>query len=137
MLPFLKVNQLVRDLELEPGASEIFHWTRFVPWAIKYLKMLPLSVIRLIFPPIATLLELQKEIENKIIETRETKDEGKQKSVIMQALRDESIPKSERTMQRLLDEGQVIIFAGTETSSRALSVGMFYLLSDKSLILLL
>ena len=37
-------------------------------------------------------------------------------------------------MQRLLDEGQVIIFAGTETSARALSVGMYYLLNDKSLI---
>ncbi|XP_014550458.1 hypothetical protein COCVIDRAFT_43024 [Bipolaris victoriae FI3] len=115
------------------GASEIFHWTRFAPWATAYLKMLPLFIIRLIFPPVAALLELQKEIKNKIIETLETKDEGKRRSVIMQALSDESIPKSERTMQRLLDEGQVIIFAGTETSSRALSVGMFYLLSDKSL----
>ena len=48
--------------------------------------MLPLSVIRWIFPPVVTLLELQKEIENKIIQTRETKDEGSQKSVIMHLL---------------------------------------------------
>ncbi|KAL6154043.1 hypothetical protein ACJBU6_07332 [Exserohilum turcicum] len=132
---YLSVPDLVFPIRKAfQGASEIFHWTRFVPWAIRYLKMLPLSVLRLIFPPVITLLELQKEIGKKIVETRETKDEGRQKSVIMQALSDESIPKSERTMQRLLDEGQVIIFAGTETSSRALSVGMFYLLSDKSLI---
>ncbi|EUC27340.1 hypothetical protein COCCADRAFT_41910 [Bipolaris zeicola 26-R-13] len=121
---YLSVPDLVFPIkEAFQGASEIFHWTRFVPWAVKYLNMLPLSVIRSLFPSVATLLELQKEIGNKIIETRGNKDEGKQKSVIMQALSDESIPKSERTMQRLLDEGQ-----------RALSVGMFYLLSDRSLI---
>ncbi|EMD86820.1 hypothetical protein COCC4DRAFT_63008 [Bipolaris maydis ATCC 48331] len=132
---YISVPDLVFPIrEALRGASEIFHWTRFIPWATRYLKMLPLSVIRFIFPPLATLLELQKEIKKKIIETCETKDEEKQKSVIMQALSNESIPKSERTMQRLLDEGQVIIFAGTETSSRALSVGMFYLLSDKSMI---
>jgi cytochrome P450 len=116
------------------GVSDIFHWTRFVPWVIRYLKMLPIPIIRLILPPVGTLLALQEEMETKINETLENHQDGKEKSVIMQALSDESIPKSERTMQRLLDEGQVIIFAGTETSSRALSVGMFYLLSNKSLV---
>jgi cytochrome P450 len=132
---YLSVPDLVFPIrEAFQGVSEIFHWTRFAPWAIRYLKMLPIPIIRLILPPVGALLALQKEIGDKIIEPRETDEPGKQKSVIMQALSDESIPKSERTMQRLLDEGQVIIFAGTETSSRALSVGMFYLLSDKSLV---
>jgi cytochrome P450 len=132
---YLSVPDLVFPIrEAFQGVSEIFHWTRFAPWAIRYLKMLPIPIIRLILPPVGALLALQKEIGDKIIEPRETDEPEKQKSVIMQALSDESIPKSERTMQRLLDEGQVIIFAGTETSSRALSVGMFYLLSDKSLV---
>jgi cytochrome P450 len=132
---YLSVPDLVFPIrEAFQGVSEIFHWTRFAPWAIRYLKKLPIPIIRLILPPVGALLALQKEIGDKIIEPRETDEAEKQKSVIMQALSDESIPKSERTMQRLLDEGQVIIFAGTETSSRALSVGMFYLLSDKSLV---
>ncbi|KAF1828860.1 cytochrome P450 [Decorospora gaudefroyi] len=100
---YLSIPDLVFPIrEAFQGVSEIFHWTRFVPWAIKYLKKLPIPVIRLILPPVGTLLALQKEIEDKIIETQETKEPGKQKSVIMQALSDESIPKSERTMQRLL-----------------------------------
>lgn len=132
---YLSVPDLVFPIrEAFQGVSEIFHWTRFVPWAIAYLKKLPIPVIRLILPPVGTLLALQNEMEGKIMEVRDRKEEGKQKSVIMEALSNETIPKSERTMPRLLDEGQVIIFAGTETSSRALSVGMFYLLSDKSLI---
>ncbi|KAH6622420.1 trichodiene oxygenase [Boeremia exigua] len=132
---YLSVPDLVFPIrEAFQGVSEIFHWTRFVPWAIKYLKMLPIPVIRMILPSLGTLLVLQQEIETKIDELRGSKQGENQKSVIMQALSDESIPKSERSMQRLLDEGQVIIFAGTETSSRALSVGMFYLLSDKSMV---
>lgn len=134
---YLSVPDLVFPIrEAFYGVSIIFHWTRFVPWAIKYLKMLPLPVIGLILPPVAVLLELQKEIEEKITKSLTNDAEGKNasKSVIVEALGDERIPAKERSMQRLLDEGQVIIFAGTETSSRALSVGMYYLLSEKSLI---
>jgi cytochrome P450 len=79
---------------------------------------------------------LQKDIKKNIIKFVTNKEHinAGDKSVIMQALGDARVPPSERSMDRLLDEGQVIIFAGTETSSRALSVGMFYLLNQKSLI---
>jgi hypothetical protein len=134
---YLSIPELkfpVRDAFL--GVSTIFHVTRFVPWLIKYLKMLPNPVIRLILEPVADLLDLQKEIKKNIRKMQDEKDVNgpANKSVIIEALGDEKIPAKERIITRLVDDGQVIIFAGTETSSRALAVGMYYLLSEKSLI---
>lgn len=117
------------------GVSEIFHWTRFAPWAIGYLKRLPIPVIRLILPAVAELLVLQKDIKIHIEKKLASKDDGSaSKSIMIEALGDPHVPAEERTMERLVDEGQVVIFAGTETSSRSLAVGMFYLLDDKSLL---
>ena len=134
---YLSIPELkfpVRDAFL--GVSTIFHATRFAPWLIKYLKMLPNPMIRLILEPVVDLLELQKEMKETILKMQEQKDgEGSaNKSVMVEALGDEKIPAKERSIPRLVDEGQVIIFAGTETSSRALAVGMYYLLSQRSLI---
>ena len=125
----------VRDAFL--GVSLIFHLARFAPALVRSLKKLPIPVIRRILPSVADFLALQDEIKENITTTLEEKQslsEAASKSVIIEALGDQRIPPEERTLNRLLDEGTVIIFAGTETSSRALAVGMFYLLNNKSLI---
>lgn len=113
------------------GVSLIFHLARFLPGLVRAIRSLPIPMIRLILPSVADFLALQKEIERNIKSKLKQKGHENPKSVIVQALGDESIPPKERKIDRLLDEGTVIIFAGTETSSRALSVGMFYLLSNK------
>lgn len=124
----------VRDAFL--GVSLIFHLARFAPALVRSLKKLPIPVIRCILPSVADFLALQDEIKENITTTLEKQSlsEAASKSVIIEALGDQRIPPEERTLNRLLDEGTVIIFAGTETSSRALAVGMFYLLNNKSLI---
>ncbi|KAM5374820.1 hypothetical protein ACJZ2D_006314 [Fusarium nematophilum] len=58
----------------------------------------------------------------------------KSKSVIVGALEDPDIPSEEKTLDRLVDEGTTVIFAGTETTARSISVAMFHLLRDKSLL---
>ncbi|KAK1492450.1 trichodiene oxygenase [Colletotrichum tamarilloi] len=133
---YLSIPSLVSPIrEAFKGVSEIFHWTRFVPWAIRYLKKLPIPVIRLILPPVAELLVLQEDIKINIKNKLASENNSPQsKSIIIEALGDSHVPAQERTMERLVDEGQVIIFAGTETSSRSLAVGMFYLLANKSLV---
>lgn len=57
-------------------------------------------------------------------------DAEEKKSVIVSSLNDESIPPAERTVDRLVDEGTVILLAGTDTSSRSLAITMFYLLNN-------
>lgn len=114
------------------GVSLIFHLARFIPGLVSTLKKMPIPVIRMILPPVADLLVLQEEIKQKITKSLAEDGEKENKSVIVAAIGDPDIPAPERQIDRLLDEGTVIIFAGTETSSRALSVGMFHLLNDKT-----
>lgn len=118
------------------GVSVIFHIARFAPAAIQFLRKLPIPVIRCILPKVANFLLLELDISEKMdaILNSEKKTEENSKSVILESLSDERIPAEERTVKRLLDEGLVLTIAGTETSARALSVGIFYMLSNKSII---
>ena len=134
------------------GVSLNYHLARAIPGLITLLKSLPYPMIRLVLPGVADLLETQEEIKQKILislddEVESPKsfasdaksvivenrnDAAESESVIVGALGDPNIPPKERTLDRLLDEGTVVIFAGTETSSKALAVAMFYLLHNKS-----
>jgi cytochrome P450 len=118
------------------GLSLMFHLGRFAPLLIQTLRKLPIPVMNCILPKVANFLILQQDIKEKMsnILEAEKKENSGVKSVILESLADERIPAQERTMKRLVDEGLMITMAGTETSARALSVGMFYLLRDKALI---
>uniref|UniRef100_A0A093VAB6 Trichodiene oxygenase n=1 Tax=Talaromyces marneffei PM1 TaxID=1077442 RepID=A0A093VAB6_TALMA len=114
------------------GFSKMYHLARFIPLAVKILKLMPLPVIQLIAPPVAELQQLRAEIaENGYKKFHADKwDVEEKKSVIVSSLNDESIPPAERTVDRLVDEGTVILLAGTDTTSRSLAVTMYYLLSN-------
>jgi cytochrome P450 len=118
------------------GISQMFHWTRFAPWLPLTMKALPVSVIRRAQPAVADLLELRGSFEKNITRILQAKDasDPASKSVIIEALGDARIPPKERGMSRLVDEGQVILFAGTENSARALAIGMFHLLENRALL---
>ncbi|THY33597.1 hypothetical protein D6D01_02197 [Aureobasidium pullulans] len=118
------------------GVSTIFHFGRFFPALITALRKLPIPIIAKILPSVADFLRFEKEIKRRIDQMLNNEElaEKSKGSIILQALNDERIPESERSLARLLDEGLVIIFAGTETSSRALAVTMYHLLSDKDII---
>lgn len=115
------------------GISTIFHVGRFIPGLASTFRKWPIPIIRMILRPVADLLLLQEEIKRKIL-SLDDESKKKNRSVLVSSLGDPSIPTAERTIDRLLDEGLVILIAGTETSSRVISVGMFYLLNDKSLL---
>lgn len=114
------------------GFSKMYHLAHFIPIAVKILKSMPLPVIRLIAPPVAELRQLREEIaESGYRKFHGGKwDAEEKKSVIVSSLNDETIPPAERTVDRLVDEGTVILLAGTDTSSRSLAVTMYYLLSN-------
>ncbi|KAF3402712.1 Trichodiene oxygenase [Talaromyces pinophilus] len=114
------------------GFTQMYHLAIFMPLAVNILKSMPLSVIRLIAPPVAELQQLKEDIaENGYRKFHAGKwDAEEKKSVIVSSLNDESIPPAERTVDRLVDEGTVILLAGTDTSSRSLAITMFYLLNN-------
>jgi hypothetical protein len=120
---------VVRDAFL--GTSLVYHLARFFPILVKILKCLPTPMIRLIMPSVADLLELREEIKRNGIESFKEKSTTESKSVIVGSLGNPDIPAEERSIDRLLDESTAILFAGAETTSRALAVTMFYLLNNK------
>ncbi|GMF72245.1 unnamed protein product [Aspergillus oryzae] len=122
----------VRDAIL--GLIQFYHFTRFFPWIANTIKKLPIPIMRLIHPGAAYLVSSQEEIKDSIRASLDKGNKADAKSVIVQALEDPTIPPQERTLDRLGDEGTTIIFAGTETTARALSVGMFHILNNKTIL---
>lgn len=115
------------------GMSLVFHLSRFIPFLMASLKLLPVAIIRLIMPSAADLLEIREDIKRNLLSALDAKSQTQSsRSVIAAALKDPQIPLEERSIDRLMDEGTTIIFAGTETSARALSVALFHLLDTKS-----
>jgi hypothetical protein len=109
------------------GASLIYHTSRFVPGLVATLKCLPLSIVRLMLPAMADLHVIREGIKKNVMDSLGDSS----KAVIASTLLDPTIPAKERGIDRLMDEGTTLIFAGTETTARALSVAFFYLLSNQ------
>ena len=114
------------------GNSLMFHFARFFPRIAAVLKRLPLWLLRIFQPAVAELQTFKEEIKQRIVSSvPQTTGSEAESPIIISALNDHTVPPEERTLNRLLDEGIVIIFAGTETSSRVISVAIFHLLNNK------
>jgi cytochrome P450 len=105
---------------------------RHLPWVADILMNLPDYVAAAISPPVAFFLEIQKKIKSEVEATlsassRESKNGHK---TIFQELRDSDLPPAEKTVQRLMDEGLILIGAGGETTAQTLSVLTFHLLQN-------
>ncbi|KAL5610623.1 hypothetical protein FOBRF1_006740 [Fusarium oxysporum] len=120
---------VVRDAII--GLIGFYHFTRFVPTVANLINSLPIPIVRMIQPGAAALLESQQDIKVEIQQSLNEEDNVKSKSVIVGALGDPDIPAEQKTLDRLVDEGMTVIFAGTETTARSISVAMFHLLRDK------
>lgn len=123
------------------GLSIGFHSSRFMPTLLRMLNMLHPSVLKLVQrliqgPLVTPLFELRERTRQTIQQLLDDNESGGSASqcVIVEAIENSDIPPQDRTLERLLDEGILFGFAGTETLSRALAVGSFYLLNDKSIL---
>ncbi|POR38211.1 Cytochrome P450 CYP58R1, partial [Tolypocladium paradoxum] len=112
------------------SVSLIYHPSRLVPGLVACLKKIPNSIVKAVFPPVADLGLLEIETKNRILSYSKNQAKIGFQPAILSALIDPDIPLEERSIDRLVDETIVFLMAGTETSSRVLSVAMFYLLND-------
>ncbi|KAL2278344.1 hypothetical protein FJTKL_14454 [Diaporthe vaccinii] len=122
------------------GLAAGFHTSRFIPNLLRMLKKLPPSCLKLVLrllngPLVIPLFELKENTRHTVERLAENNpDSPASQCVIVEALRDPDIPPHERTLERLVDDGIIFGFAGTETLGRTLAVGSFYLLNDKSIL---
>ncbi|KAE8153110.1 cytochrome P450 [Aspergillus avenaceus] len=125
------IRASVRDIQAR------VHLQRFFPIIYHVLRMLPLWIFQLVSPGISAIFENQKAIfeqsrrslHGKKYDIGHDDPEGKH-STIYDQMMDPSVPAQERSLQRLQDEGTVLLAAGTETTTRALAMAMFYLTRD-------
>ncbi|KAI7229467.1 hypothetical protein KC330_g7428 [Hortaea werneckii] len=105
---------------------DFYHITRFLPFEPTTIKNLPLPLLRLLNPNFGLVVAARHSNMEKVMRVLADPKEKKSKadSVIISALTDASIPSEEKNLNRLLDEGETIIFAGIDTTARTLGVAI-------------
>lgn len=104
---------------------------RHLPWVADILMNLPNAVAAAISAPVAFFLKIQKDIRKEVEDTLARKSEEKKSHrTIFQELRDSSLPPQEKTVERLMDEGFILVGAGGETTAQTLAVLTYHLLSN-------
>ncbi|KAF8850501.1 putative cytochrome P450 [Acephala macrosclerotiorum] len=109
---------------------------RQFPWMIPVMNAVPLSLIQIMNPVMAKMLEVSlraRERIQRVLDGTDEEVEGEHRSIFHE-LRDCDLPPQEKTLGRLSDEGQIIVGAGTETTAQVLTKLTFYLLRDQGML---
>lgn len=108
---------------------------RQFPWALPILNAIPLPILHKLDPHAAALMEWGLVVKQKVEEMMERNRSGnKQEGTVFQTILDSDLPEAEKSVERLKDEGQSLVGAGSETTARSLSLITFYLLRDKRML---
>ncbi|OKL60205.1 hypothetical protein UA08_04932 [Talaromyces atroroseus] len=128
-----------KDAVLEASANGAA--MRHFPFMLALSKNMPRSLLRKLNSRIAILLEIQDMVRSQSLESLNNSNKGTntgengQKKSIFDALNDpELLAPEERTIDRLQDEGQILLGAGSETTAKSLTVIALHLLRDPSVL---
>lgn len=122
-------NESVRD-----GINGILqnsHLFFFFPFIAKIIEVLPLPVLKWINPFMHALIAEKIRVHGHVVEALSGKrtSEG---SVLASVL-DKGLPEHLRGSRRLSNDAMSVLTAGTETTARALAVGLFNITKDTSI----
>ena len=110
--------------------TKVGHLLRFIPFNLSKLKRTKL--VQNLSSNGSKALQLHAIVGAKSLEALEKK--GEAPHTIFDNLTDHNVPLEERSQDRLEDEGIAILSAGSETTTRVLSVTMYYLLKDREIL---
>ncbi|KAI9706195.1 MAG: hypothetical protein M1820_004956 [Bogoriella megaspora] len=117
------------------GAVQASVFSRFFPTVGNTLMLLPLSVVKAIGSPAAFLLQYREDIKaqvQKMLSQRD--DEEKSNKTIFGEMMVSNLPPSEKSIDRLVDEGLVVMAGGGEPTAQTLAVLSFHLISDPNIL---
>jgi hypothetical protein len=107
---------------------------RQFPWMLPLMKRLPIPLVTLLNPPLGFILRWQSGVEERVKPILERRDDislsgdaEASSRTIFHTLRDSELPESQKTLERLCDEGQILTGAGSETTAQTLARLFFYL----------
>lgn len=121
--------------------ANTIHIGQFAPWIITLIRKIPIHLLRRLQPGKATIFEAMEAVFNqaassfKVPSGNSTAATEKQvEHSMFDKLLAPDVPDSERTLERLQDEGLLVLGAGTETVAHTITTSIFYLSTNKAIL---
>lgn len=114
------------------GALLLTNVRKFFPGIDAVLMRLPTWLITCLSPSIISYLDFEKSITDYSIEALKKSQEEREPTkprTVFDALISPRVPEEEKTLQRLKDEGTLLLFAGVDTTARFLTCIICYLMT--------
>ncbi|KAJ5116547.1 Cytochrome P450, partial [Penicillium angulare] len=118
--------------DIQQGVSNlasIIHIPRWVPFSTTVFSSIPEGLLSRVHPALEATFRLKglvRTCSQAALENKEVRRECDK--TVFDALIDPSVPPVERSLNRLVDEGMIILMAGVETTASTLSLIIFNLL---------
>ena len=120
-----------KETVVEGSANGVF--LRQFPWALPILKGTPLPLLEAGNPKAAKLVAWQHMVRKQVDQILALNASGKKADgTIFQTLLDSDLSPQEKSADRLQDEAQTLVGAGSETTAKSLAMITFFLASDTS-----
>ncbi|KAL1638431.1 hypothetical protein SLS56_000240 [Neofusicoccum ribis] len=121
-------------VQLMMNISEFSLINKQFPFILPLMMGTPEWLAKKIDPNTADQIEFQKYIRKQLLPIMKRKSEGRleatEHSTIFHELLDSNLPESEKQLQRLVDEGQTVVAAGSLTTAHYLSVTSYHILAN-------
>jgi len=104
-----------------------------MPWVNDVMKTLPETFVEWLLPALSSFLGLKRATRRQVEEIMAGQNNewrGKDHPTIFHAILDSKLPPHEKTVERLSEDAQVLVMAGTLTTASALELITFWLLSQ-------
>lgn len=122
-----------KETVIKGSASGAF--IRQFPWAFAIMKSIPLAVLSVIARDASLLVRWQQMVRKQVDSILENSRVGqKATGTIFQALLDSDLAAEEKSADRLQDEAQTLVGAGSETTAKVLSIISFYLFRNREML---
>ncbi|KAK8026464.1 hypothetical protein PG991_003520 [Apiospora marii] len=119
------------------------HLNKQFPWVVPLMRAVPEGVVGWLNPAVLHLINFQKDLARQITaimnETAESKADPtrdppeRPPTIFHELLHSSSLPPEEKSLQRLVDEGQTLIAAGQETTSFHLQTVTYHVLANPAI----
>lgn len=115
-------------------------WIQHIEVVLKFINALPEAVSAAMVPGWAGFLKMKRDIRTQIAEIKATENTEKWQfdvdhpTIFHEMLGSKVLPPEEKTVQRLAQEGQILVQGGTLTTSWTLAVATFHLLDKPEML---
>ncbi|KND87123.1 Trichodiene oxygenase [Tolypocladium ophioglossoides CBS 100239] len=117
------------------AASDMCHWVLHMNWMLRMLQSIPVRLARLFNPGSSTskisprTKKVKDQIRNIQDGTNRSNEKGLHRTIFHDVL-DSDMPASEKKLERMWQEGMVVVGAGTDTTAWTLVVALVHIIID-------